>query len=278
LVRAVLQRLYRHLNTLTDHLIDAEGEVTIESGHNLFRFYNYVKHLLPNPDPNLILAASKTLGHILGVGGPAFGESFMDHQVPAAITLMQSQSDKQESRYAGVLILKELALNMPTFFYPHLALVLDNILGPLRDARVIVRESAAEFLAACLDIGVQRERQTLAAAPAAYLSKILADAQAGLKLGQPEAIHGSLLTYRELLLHAGMFMKDGFQEAAEAVLAFKGNRDPLVRRMVIAMIPTLATYNTQAFKELILHKAMNHLFTQLERPHERDYGAQFVRP
>ncbi|KAJ6555230.1 phosphatidylinositol 3-kinase [Mycena sp. CBHHK59/15] len=237
-----------------DHLIDAEGEVTIESNHNLFRFYNYVKHLLPNPDPNLILAASKTLGHILAIGGPAFGESFMDHQVPAAITLMQSQSDKQESRYAGVLILKELALNMPTYFYTHITLVLDNILGPLRDTRVIVRESTAEFLAACLEIGAQRERQ--AHAPASpYLSKIFADAQAGLKLSQPEIIHGSLLTYRD-----------------KAILSFKNNRDSLVRKMVIAMVPTLATYNTQAFKEQILHKAMGHLFTQLERPHERDYA------
>lgn len=33
-----------------DHLIDIEGEETIESNRNLFRFYNYVKHLLPNPD------------------------------------------------------------------------------------------------------------------------------------------------------------------------------------------------------------------------------------
>ncbi|KAJ7202497.1 hypothetical protein C8J57DRAFT_1077521 [Mycena rebaudengoi] len=50
------------------------------------------------------------------------------------------------------------APNMPTFFYPHLSLgvVLDNILGLLRDVRMIIRESAACFLAACLDIGVQR--------------------------------------------------------------------------------------------------------------------------
>jgi FKBP12-rapamycin complex-associated protein len=228
-----------------DHLIDSEGpgQVTIDSSHNLFRFYNYVKHLLPNPDPALILAASKTLGHILAVGGPGFGESFMDHQVPAAMALAtasHSGGDKHDAlgmaRYAGVLILKELALNMPAQFIGHLPAVLDTaVLAPLRDPRLVVREAAAELLAACLEIGAQRERSVSSAgkgsgtsksagggkggappvpskgsqggAPStttgpAYLAKILQDAQAGLKYTQPEVIHGSLLTIREMLLHA----------------------------------------------------------------------------
>ncbi|CAK5264818.1 unnamed protein product [Mycena citricolor] len=257
-----------------DHLIDAEGEVTIDSSHNLFRFYNYVKHLLPNPDASLILAASKTLGHILAVGGPAFGESFMEHQVPAAIALTTSThsgGDKHDSlgmaRYAGALILKELALNMPAQFVPHLPNVLDHaVLAPLRDPRLVVREAAAELLAACLEIGAQRER---AGAPqtSAYLAKILADAQAGLRMTQPEVIHGSLLTYRELLLHAGGFLKESFPDTAESILAFRTHRDPAVRRMVVAMIPTLASYNTPAFKEHILHKAMGHLLTLIAIGH-----------
>ena len=185
---------------LTESLLKLnEQEGAIESQRNHFRFYNYVKNLLPNHDVNLMLAASKTLGCIAKMGGSAFGERFMDYEVPAAIELMQP--DKQESpRYAGVLILKELAKNSPTYFHSHISIVFDNILGPLRDQRVIVREGAAELLAACLEIVTQRERQ----ARSPYLAKILQDAQAGLKQPQPEVIHGSLLTYRELLLHAGM--------------------------------------------------------------------------
>jgi serine/threonine-protein kinase mTOR len=192
------QMLYAY--SVTDKLLEVDGEETIESKRNLFRFYNYVKHLLPNPDVSLMLAASKTLGHIAEIGGSAFGEGFMEKEVPAAIELMH-QSDKQESpRYAGVLILKELARNSPTHFHSHISIVFENILVPLRDTRVIVREGAAELLAACLEIVTQRERQTRSP----YLTKILTDAQAGLKHSQPEVIHGSLLTYRELLLHAGM--------------------------------------------------------------------------
>lgn len=145
-----------------------------------------------------MVAASKTLGKIAEIGGAAFGERFMDKEVPAAIELMQP--DKQESpRYAGVLILKELARNSPTYFHSHISVVFDNILVPLRDPRVIVREGAAELLAACLEIVTQRERHRTS-----YLFKILQDAQAGLKQSNPDIIHGSLLTYLELLLHAGM--------------------------------------------------------------------------
>ncbi|KAG6841465.1 hypothetical protein C0991_010890 [Blastosporella zonata] len=248
-------------------LLDVNPEENIDSKRNLFRFWNYVKHLLPNHDVNLMLAASKTLGQIAEIGGAAFGERFMDKEVPAAIEMMQP--DKQESpRYAGVLILKELARNSPTYFHSHIGVVFDNILVPLRDQRLIVREGAAELLAACLEIVIQRERQSRSP----YLFKILQDAQAGLKQSQPEIIHGSLLTYRELLLHAGMFMRETFLDAAEQILRFKSHRDLLVRKMVITMVPSLAAYDTQTFTEHFLHKAMAHLLTVVEKPNERTFA------
>ncbi|KAF8892145.1 phosphatidylinositol 3-kinase [Infundibulicybe gibba] len=250
-----------------DHLLDVDGEETIESKRNLFRFYNYVKHLFSSHDVNLMLAASKTLGQIAEIGGAAFGERFMDYEVPAAIELMQP--DKPDSpRYAGVLILKELARNSPTYFHSHIGTVFDTILVPLRDQRVIVREGAAELLAACLEIVTQRERQTRSP----YLFKILQDAQMGLKQSQPEIIHGSLLTYRELLLHAGMFMRETFLDTADQILRFRAHRDLLVRKMVITMIPSLAAYDTQTFTEHFLHKAMAHLLAQLEKPNERSFA------
>jgi FKBP12-rapamycin complex-associated protein len=188
------------LNSIAiDHLLDIGEDETLESKRNLFRFYNYVKSLLPHHDVNIMLAASKTLGKIAHIGGTAFGDGFMDKEVPSAIEMLQA--DKQESpRYAGVLILKELARNSPTYFHSHISLVFEKILLPLRDTRVMVREGAGELLAACLDIVTHRERQIRSP----YFFKVLQDAQSGLKMSQPEIIHGSLLTYRELLLHARM--------------------------------------------------------------------------
>ena len=54
------------------------------------------------------------------------------------------------------------------------------------------------------------------------------------------------------------FMKGTFLDTAETILRFKSDRDSLVRRMVITMIPTLAAYDTQTFSEHFLHKAMAH--------------------
>ena len=146
-----------------------------------------------------MLRASNTLGNIARIGGTAFGEQFLDKELPAAIILLEGV--KQEfPRYAGVLILKELARNSPIYFHTHISLVFDKILMPLRDPRVIVREGAAELLAVCLEIIDKREEGSRSP----YLFRVFQDAQMGLRTSQPHIIHGSLLTYRELLLHGGM--------------------------------------------------------------------------
>lgn len=209
-------------------------------------------------------AAAQTLGHIIELAGSAFDERFMDFEVPAAIELLQSER-QENGRYAGVLLLRALAKNNSSLFHQHIALVFDKLLIPLRDPRVTIREAAAELLAACLDIVTQRERQ----ARMDFLLKILGDAQQGLKQNTAEVIHGSLLTYRELLLHGDMFMRDTYFDTAETILKFKAHRDPLVRKTVIALIPTLAIYDTQSFSEHFMHKAMAHLLEQLQKPSER---------
>jgi len=71
-------------------------------------------------------------------------------------------------------------------------------------------------------------------------------------------------------------MKENFLDTAEQILRFKSHRDPLVRKMVIIMIPSLAAYDTQTFTEHFLHKAMAHLLTQLEKLNERSFG-EFTR-
>ncbi|KAH9940814.1 atypical/PIKK/FRAP protein kinase [Epithele typhae] len=250
-----------------DHLLKVENEMDPKTT-SLFRLFNYVKTLLPDPDINVMLAASKTLGRIAEIGGAAFGDLVMEYEVQGAVRLLQGEKSEQKSeqgRHAGVLILKELARNSASNFHAHIGLVFDNILVPLRDPRNIVRESAAELLAACLEIITQRERYTRSP----FLLKILQEAQMGLKMSQVEAIHGSLLTYRELLLHGGMFMKETFLDASEQILSFKTHREPVVRKMVITLIPTLAVYDTQTFSEHFLHKAMPHLLVQLEKSNER---------
>ena len=67
-------------------------------------------------------------------------------------------------------------------------------------------------------------------------------------------------------------MKENFLDTADQILRFRSHRDPIVRKMVIVMIPSLAAYDTQTFTEHFLHKAMAHLMTQVEKASERSFG------
>lgn len=68
-------------------------------------------------------------------------------------------------------------------------------------------------------------------------------------------------------------MRDSFQETVDTIFKFKGHRDTLIRRTVIALIPTFALYDNQSFSEHFLHKAMSHLLSQLDKPSERTIGS-----
>ena len=127
---------------LLDHLMDVDQEETIENRRNLFRFYNYLTTLLPNSDLNVMVAASKSLGKIAKIGDQVLGERFIEHEVPASIELLSSNDRTEQSRYAGVLVLKELARNSPGYFVQHITLIFDKILLPLRDPRVRLHTQA----------------------------------------------------------------------------------------------------------------------------------------
>lgn len=196
---STLSRSY--LSTCTpDRLTGLEEDEGLDPKRNLPRFYNYVKTVFPNTDASIMEFAAKILGKIVKGGGSQFGEAFMEYEVPGSIQLLQS--DKAEGRYAGILVLKELASCNATNFFPHAPLVLEKLLTPLRDPRSQIREAAADLLATCLDILQIRDKQSVNP----VLTKILQEGHTGLKSqsNTVEVVHGSLLACRELFKHAGM--------------------------------------------------------------------------
>ncbi|KAF8421355.1 armadillo-type protein [Terfezia claveryi] len=71
-----------------------------------------------------------------------------------------------------------------------------------------------------------------------------------------------------------MFMHDHYRDVCEVVMRFKDHRDHLIRRLVISLIPNLASYNPQEFVASYLHKCMMHLQAQLKK--DRDRSAAFM--
>ncbi|KAI8371602.1 armadillo-type protein [Radiomyces spectabilis] len=244
---------------LVDRLIDLESE------GNANRFYNYLRHMLPYNDPQVMTPAARAMGR-LAVSSSTVTADIVDTQVEHALEWLQDD----RSRLAAVLVLRELAVNAPTLIYAYVPRILDLIWLALRDSRHLIRENAADCLSQCLEIVQQREtpmRKT-------WYSRIWDEVNRGLRSTSVDSIHGSLLAMRELLLHAGMFMTDMYKDVCNITLRLKDARDGLIRRTVVSIIPTLASYDPATFAEHYLHKSMSHLLNLLRK--DRDKRDAFV--
>ena len=120
------------IDVLSEYL---EGEDIVELGRILFRFWNYLLLLFPNTDNSLMIAASRTAGKVVKSGGSAFGDSFVDMELPRALEFL-SAPEKDPGRYGGVLLLRELARTCPAPVYKHIPDVLGRLYPCFRDVRV----------------------------------------------------------------------------------------------------------------------------------------------
>ncbi|KAG9294210.1 hypothetical protein G9A89_021569 [Geosiphon pyriformis] len=241
-----------------DALINNNIETT-----TLARFTNYLKMVLPSADPQVMILAAKALGK-LAVPGGAVTAVFVQNEVNSGLEYLQGERHESR-RYAAALILRELAYNAPTLVYTYVPQILDLIWVGLRDQRVVIREASAEALSACLKIIYERESNM----KVEWYRKTYDEALKGLKSNNVDHIHGSLLVCRELLQHTKTFMAERYKNVCEAVLRFKDNRDGLIRRTVISLIPDLAAFNSQEFVAANLQKCMTYLLTQLKKDRDR---------
>ncbi|ORX52573.1 phosphatidylinositol kinase Tor2 [Piromyces finnis] len=222
-----------------DKLIDFDGE---ENTTKITRFANYLRFVLPGNDLQTMVLASKALGRLAQSGGTLTPE-FVEFEVKRALEWLQG--DRHESkRYAAVLVLKELAQNAPILIYAYVPKILNLIWVVLKDPKVVIREGAADALSVCLVLIQQRDGNS----NNSWYSKILEEAQRGLKFGSSDTIHGCLLVIRELLLHTGNFMDQYYKEIADIVLKNRDNKDSLIRRTVILLMSDLADFNARACK------------------------------
>lgn len=244
-----------------DRLIDFDGD---DAAQKTTRFASYLRSVMRSNDNAAIILAARALGKLAVPGGTLTAE-LVESEVKAALEWLQSER-QENRRFAAVLTLRELARNSPTLLYSFVSQILEVIWVALRDPKVLIRESAAEAVSACFEIIAARDAQLRQQ----WFSRIYDEALQGLKINSVEAIHGSLLTIKELLLKGGMFMNDHYREACGIVSRYKDHRDLLIRRQVVALIPILASYAPLEFANSQLHKFMVHLQGQLKREKDRN--------
>lgn len=75
---------------LADRLLDSKNDVAPEKLlQKMYRFYHYLKPVLPCADAEVMVQASKVVGRIAKIGGVTLGERFFEFEVMNALELMK---------------------------------------------------------------------------------------------------------------------------------------------------------------------------------------------
>lgn len=119
------------------------------------RFANYLRNLLPSNDVGVMELAAKTVGKLALVSGTYTAE-YVEFEVKRAFEWLGG--DRHEGkRHAAVLVLRELAVSMPTYFFQQVTPFFELIFNAIRDPKPVIREGAVEALRAALVVTAQRE-------------------------------------------------------------------------------------------------------------------------
>ncbi|XP_017970870.1 PREDICTED: serine/threonine-protein kinase TOR [Theobroma cacao] len=275
-----MDQLYERISSLLDSIdvaqnmgalraIDELIDVALgENASKVSKFSNYMRTVFEvKRDPEILVLASKVLGHLARAGGAMTADE-VEFQVRTALEWLRG--DRVEyRRFAAVLILKEMAENASTVFNVHVPEFVDAIWVALRDPTLAVRERAVEALRACLRVIEKRETRWRVQ----WYYRMFEATQDGLGKNAPvHSIHGSLLAVGELLRNTGEFMMSRYREVAEIVLKYLEHRDRLVRLSITSLLPRIAHFLRDRFVTNYLTICMNHILTVLRIPAERASG------
>ncbi|CAB3230731.1 unnamed protein product [Arctia plantaginis] len=169
------------------------------------RFANYLRNLLPSSDVGVMELAAKTVGRLATVSGVKRAE-YVEFEVKRAFEWL-SEERNEGRRHSAVLLLKEMAIAMPTYFYQQVSGFFDHILVALKDPKQQIREAAAKALRAGLVVTAQRETAKQSTAKPQWYMQCYEDAVLTFEdipmkekgMSKEDRIQGGILILNELL-------------------------------------------------------------------------------
>lgn len=168
------------------------------------RFINYLRNLLPSNDVGVMELAARTVGKLALVSG-TYAAEYVEFEVKRSFEWLGG--DRHENkRHAAVLVLRELAISMPTYFFQQVQLFFDLIFNAIRDPKAVIREAGVDALRAALVVTAQRETTKQTQRPQWY-KQCYDEAKQGLEdmyirekgFNRDDRVHGALLVLNELL-------------------------------------------------------------------------------
>ncbi|KAJ2945763.1 hypothetical protein O0L34_g605 [Tuta absoluta] len=182
-------------------LIGADTETTKT---RCTRYSLYLKNIFPSNDASVLELAAKTMGKLAVTLGVKRGE-YVENEIKKAFEWL-SEERNEWKRLSAVLILRELAIAMPSYFHQQINGFFKYIMVGLRDPKEQIREASAKALRAALVVTAQREIPDQSNKIRWY-SDCYEDAMTSFTdqparergLSRDDHVHGALLILNELL-------------------------------------------------------------------------------
>ncbi|XP_030025999.2 serine/threonine-protein kinase mTOR [Manduca sexta] len=180
-------------------LISGETETT-----KTIRYANYLRNVFPSNDTNVLELGAKTMGRVAAVLGVKRGE-YVESEIKRCYEWLAEERNEAK-RLSAVLILRELAIAMPSYFYQHVNGFFDHIRLAIRDPKEQIREAGAKALRVALVVTSQREQPDQSKRAHWYIqcyeeasTSFTDQANRERGLSRDDHVHGALLILNELL-------------------------------------------------------------------------------
>lgn len=179
------------------------GDTETTKSRNI-RYAYYLRNVFPTTDLNVLELGAKTMGRLAVTLGIKRGE-YVESELKRAYEWLAEERNEGK-RLSAVMILRELAISMPSYFFQHVNGFFNYIMIPLRDPKEQIRDAAAKALRAALVVTSQREIPEQSNKAHWYIqcyeqSMLSFAEQPGRERGlsRDDHVHGALLILNELL-------------------------------------------------------------------------------
>ncbi|KMQ92782.1 serine threonine-protein kinase mtor [Lasius niger] len=210
-------------------------------------------------------------------------------------------ADRHEGRrHAAVLVLRELAVSVPTYFFQQVTPFFDLIFNAIHDPKPAIREGAVEALRAALVVTAQRETAKQMHKSQWY-KQCYDEVVDGFEeihtkergINRDDRIHGSLLVLNELLRCSNVQWERNYEALMERLNGSMQNendilslmprlkttikifRNPHIQHALMMLLPRLAAFNKEKFIRDHLKESLAYLLLIL-RSREKDRYAAFT--
>ncbi|CAG7725809.1 unnamed protein product [Allacma fusca] len=186
-------------------ILAIESLIGVDVGNTstrISRFANYLRNTFPSSDIEVMELAAKAVGKLALVSG-TYSTEYIDVEVKRAFEWLSDRERHEGKRLAAVLVLRELAVSTPTFFFQQVHQFFEVIFNAVRDPKPNIREGGVRALRYALVVTAQREKTQT---QTQYYKQCYEETKMGFTemsnikgVSKEDRAHGSLLVLNELL-------------------------------------------------------------------------------